>query len=164
MTTAPAETMVRMGEQAASASAGDVLACIGLGSCIGLVLLDRTASVAGLAHIMLPEAGPGDPARPGRFADTAVPGLVDRVVGLGARRARLRAVLVGGAQMFAFGSSLDVGARNDAAARAALHLAGIPVRAEATGGTCGRTVRVDVASARVTVREAGGTTFDLLGP
>ena len=35
-----AETMVRMGEYAASAAAGDILVSLGLGSCIGLALLD----------------------------------------------------------------------------------------------------------------------------
>ena len=33
------DVMVRMGELAASASAGDVLVCVGLGSCIGLALV-----------------------------------------------------------------------------------------------------------------------------
>ena len=47
-----AETMVRMGEYASSARAGDVLVSLGLGSCIGLALLDRRATVAGLAHVM----------------------------------------------------------------------------------------------------------------
>ena len=50
------ETMVRMGEIAASRAAGEVLVAIGLGSCIGLVLVDSGTSVAGLAHVMLPES------------------------------------------------------------------------------------------------------------
>ena len=48
------ETMVRMGELAASAVAGDVLVSLGLGSCIGLALVDRRLGVAGLAHVVLP--------------------------------------------------------------------------------------------------------------
>ena len=39
-----AETMVRMGELAFSACAGDVLVSLGLGSCIGLALLDRSVA------------------------------------------------------------------------------------------------------------------------
>ena len=38
----------------------------------------------------------------------------------------------------------------------------IPVKATATGGNKGRTIRVDVATAAVTVREAGGTDTELL--
>ena len=55
------ETVVRMGEAAASKAPGDVLACIGLGSCIGLALVDRAAGVAALAHVMLPESSQPDP-------------------------------------------------------------------------------------------------------
>ena len=46
--------MIRMGELATSTDRGAVLAAIGLGSCVGLALIDRGAGVAGLAHIMLP--------------------------------------------------------------------------------------------------------------
>ena len=54
--------MVRMGELAASAVAGDVLVSLGLGSCIGLALLDRRVGVAGLAHVVLPSSGGNAPA------------------------------------------------------------------------------------------------------
>jgi chemotaxis protein CheD len=152
-----AETMVRMGELAASAAAGDVLVSLGLGSCIGLALLDRRVGVAGLAHVVLPASG-GTPT-PGswRFADFAVPELVDRVVKLGARRPMLEAVLVGGASMFAVSnSSLEVGQRNEAAVRELLRAERINVIATETGGSRGRTIRVHVSPQTVTVREAGG--------
>ena len=41
------ETMVRMGELALSSNPGDVLVSIGLGSCIGLALLDSALVVEG---------------------------------------------------------------------------------------------------------------------
>lgn len=159
-----ADIMVRMGEQATSASADDVLVTIGLGSCIGVALLDTARGVAGLAHVMLPESPAAlRPDQIGKFADTAVPELVGSLVGLGARRVRLNAILVGGAQMFAFGgASLDVGARNDACVRAALKQLRIPIRASATGGTKGRTVRVRVGPGLVSAKEAGGVEQDLL--
>jgi chemotaxis protein CheD len=151
-----AETMVRMGEYAFSATAGDMLVSLGLGSCIGLALLDRRAAVAGLAHVVLP-AAEGRDGSPGKFADTAVPVLLDAVVALGARRMRLEAVLVGGASMFAaIGGSMEVGARNEAAVKAQLVTARIRVHASATGGQRGRTVRVDPKTGIVLVREAGG--------
>jgi len=155
------ETMVRMGEYAFSASAGDVLVSLGLGSCIGLALLDRRASVAGLAHVVLPAAEGRDGA-PGKFADTAVPALLAAVVELGARQTRLNAVLVGGASMFSFGGSgLDVGQRNDAAVREELGRLRIPIIAAETGGSKGRTVRVDVETGIVTSKAAGDTAVEL---
>lgn len=157
------EAMARMGELVVSAAAEDTLVGLGLGSCIGLALLDRSSGIAGLAHVILPESqGKGD--APAKFADTAVPELVSQLVALGANRARLEAVLVGGAQMFTFDgpASLEIGKRNAGAVRDALAAAGIAVTAEATGGSRGRTVRVFVGEGRVTSKEAGGAEEDLL--
>jgi chemotaxis protein CheD len=157
-----------MGELAASRSAGDTLVAIGLGSCIGLALVDRARCVAGLAHVMLPESS-GAPDAPDasarcKFADIAVPALIDKVVGLGAAPSKLEAVLVGGARMFAFGgSSLDIGARNEEATLAQLADRRIKVVASATAGTKGRTVRVHVDGCRVVSKEAGGVEELLFG-
>jgi chemotaxis protein CheD len=151
------DTMVRMGELAASKTAGAKLVTLGLGSCIGLVLLDRRMGVAGLAHVVLPDSGGHTEVNKYKFADHAVPELIKRVTALGARRPMLEAVLVGGASMFAaIGGSMEVGARNEAAVKAQLAAARIRVHASATGGSRGRTVRVDPVTGIVLVREAGG--------
>src|SRR3954453_22235327 len=160
-----AETQVRMGEVAASAVAGDVLVSLGLGSCIGLALLDRRTGVAGLAHVVLPDSGGSAAENPMKFADHAVPELVDRVVANGARRLRLEAALVGGASMFATSSgAVEVGSRNEAAVREQLKSLRIPVIAAETGGKRGRTIRVYVETTMVTVREAGGKDHELVTP
>jgi chemotaxis protein CheD len=154
---------VRMGEIAVSSAPGEVLLSIGLGSCIGLALVDQRRGVAGLAHVMLPEAIAGD-GPVGKFADRAVPELVARTTALGASRPALRAVLVGGAQMFTLGggsSALDIGVRNESAVRAALHAERIPVIASATGGARGRTIRVFPGGA-VLSKEAGGAEIELM--
>jgi chemotaxis protein CheD len=151
------DTMVRMGELAASKTLGDMLVTLGLGSCIGLVLLDRRMGVAGLAHVVLPDSGSHSQVNKFKFADHAAPELIRRVVALGARRPMLEAVLVGGASMFAaIGGSMEVGARNEAAVKAQLAAARIRIHASATGGSRGRTVRVDPKTGIVLVREAGG--------
>jgi chemotaxis protein CheD len=158
------ETMVRMGELAVTRTSDDVLVSIGLGSCIGLALLDREMGLAGLAHIMLPAAGANHiDAGDAKFADIAVKRLVRELTTLGANPARLEAVLVGGAQMFAGGgsSSLDIGARNEQATRASLSDFDVPVRAAATAGSKGRSVRVRVSPLAVQVKEAGGMEVSL---
>ena len=158
-----AEISVRMGEMAASADPAAVLVSIGLGSCIGLALVDAAAGVCGLAHIMLP--GPGDVGRraPSTFADTGVPALLHDVRSLGARRPV--AIIVGGAQMFGAGGAgkMQVGLRNEEAVRDALRAAGLSIAAADTGGGSGRTIRVYLDDARVTSRIAGGTEADLYG-
>jgi chemotaxis protein CheD len=160
------QTMVRMGEIAISNTPGEVLVSLGLGSCIGLALVDRRAGAAGLAHIVLPETvGRPDAETAHRFADHAVPTLLDGLYELGASRVFTRAFLVGGASMFGGGAgAMDVGTRNASAVRELMAGRRIHVAAEAVGGTRGRTIRVDVASGGVTVREAGGTEQALLDP
>jgi chemotaxis protein CheD len=146
---------VRMGEIAISRDPAEELVALGLGSCIGLAIVDRIARVAGLAHVVLPESQPGaGPA--GKFADLAVPELIGLLVASGAVSARFETVLVGGARMFELRGGLDIGARNEKAVRAALAQARVSVHAAETGGNQGRTVRVDVGAGTVTSR-AGGT-------
>ncbi len=157
-----------MGELAVSAEPGDELVSMGLGSCVGVAIVDRGRAVAGLAHVMLPVANAAYSA-PAKFADRAVPALLAAVERRGARRERIVAVLAGGAQMFSGTrgpgvAGLDLGARNEAAVRAALAATGIAVHAAATGGDRGRTVRVLVGDARVTVKEAGGEELSLWHP
>ena len=149
-----------MGEIEVSKRSGDELVARGLGSCIGLALVDRRAGVAGLAHIVLPQSSETD-RQTGKFADMAVPALIDRVCEAGASPGRLEAVLAGGARMFELGE-LDIGARNAEAVRAELAACGLSVRACATGGSRGRTLRVEVGDCTVTVKEAGGQSTTLL--
>ena len=157
------ETMVRMGELAVSSASGHVLVSLGLGSCIGLALIDRRMGVAGLAHIVLPQSQGHVTENHRKFADLAVPDLLAELEEAGARKVRLEAVLVGGASMFAVSaSSLEVGQRNEAAVRDLLKGLRIPVVATATGGSKGRTIRVEVGTSAVTVREAGGKEGELL--
>lgn len=159
--------IARMAEQVVSSDPADLLLAIGLGSCIGLVLLDPARAIAGLVHVVLP-ASRGATDEPAKYADTAVPAIVNRLTQLGASRSRLEAVLVGGAQMFSFakrgGTAFDLGARNEAEVSAALDRARIPIRATATGGTRGRSVRVHVETGLVAVREAGAEEFELYVP
>jgi chemotaxis protein CheD len=118
--------------------------------------------------VVLPDSRESQPPHAAaKFADTAVPALLAELATLGASRTHLEAVLVGGAQMFGFGrndpSGLDVGVRNDAAVTAALERERIPLRAKATGGNKGRTIRVHVSTGSITVREAGGSEQPLFG-
>jgi chemotaxis protein CheD len=160
-TSPAADVVVRMGELAVSGAADDVLVSVGLGSCIGLALVSRRGGACGLAHVMLPDSAGRPVEKHGKFADTAVPALLAALAGHGVPSSSLDAILVGGAQMFAAASGLEIGARNEAAVRAALAAARIPIAAAATSGNIGRTIRVHVASGSVTVREAGAKELEL---
>lgn len=148
----PGAQSVRMG-QIAVASADEVLAAIGLGSCIALALLDPQVHVAGLAHILLPEPS-GRSGDPGRYATTAAPALLEEVVRAGAARRRLIAKMAGGASMFEGLSPngvMAVGKRNAAAVRLVLEQLDIPLVAEDVGGNWGRTIHLQASDGRLIV-------------
>ena len=155
----PVRHMVRMAQQVVSSDRDDVLVSLGLGSCIGLAVIDPGAGIAGLAHIVLPKSALETAGTtPAKFADTAVPALVESVVRAGGRSGRLHAVMCGGAHMFGTtGASpvMQIGSRNADATMEALRLQRIPVRGQDTGGSTGRSIEVDVESGVVRVRGIG---------
>jgi chemotaxis protein CheD len=150
-----------MGEMVVSSDPNEELVALGLGSCIGLAIVDRTAGVAGLAHIVLPESNDRVD-QVGKFADTAVPELIEKMRKAGAVERRFETAIAGGARMFEMSSGLDIGSRNEAAVRAALAKVRITVKAAQTGGNTGRTVKVTVSDLLVTVRSAGAQPETLL--
>ena len=150
-----------MGEIAVSADPAEELVALGLGSCIGLAIVDRTARVAGLVHVVLPESNQATgPA--GKFADLAVPELIRQLRALGAVERRFETVIVGGARMFETSGGLDIGARNEKAVRSALAAVRMTIHAAQTGGNQGRTVRVAVGEGIITCRTAGTPAVTLL--
>lgn len=155
---------VGMGEIQVVRGVGHVLTALGLGSCIGVCLYDPLTRVAGMVHVVLPKSQAdktGD--LPGKFADTAIPAIVQRMIEQGASASRLKAAIAGGAQLFQFGvsNSLDVGARNAEAVLAALRTVGIPLLAKDIGGNAGRTLRLVSDNGLVVVRTIGGVEREL---
>src|SRR5471030_2410992 len=76
---------------------------IGLGSCIGIALYDKTLKVAGLAHIMLPDSTQfKSNTNPMKFADLAIPMLIKKMEEQGCKKRNLTAKIAGGASMFNF--------------------------------------------------------------
>lgn len=137
----------------AVAEAPDKLKTV-LGSCVGIALYDRQRRVAGLAHAILPE-GASESAELGKFADQAVDNLIVQLASMGASKTRLRAKLIGGAAMFGAKNNNGLGDRNVEVARERLAQHGIPVLAEAVGGTKGRKLFVDPDSGDAIVEIIG---------
>lgn len=140
-----------------TATSPDSLRTTGLGSCVGIALFDPQAKVAGLAHIMLPAAANADEKNRAKYANTAVPMLIQLMEQQGANKKRLIAKLAGGAQMFTFAGQSDlmrIGPRNVEAVKQALTAFTIPVTAEDTGGNCGRTIELSGADGALVIRTA----------
>ncbi len=132
------------------------LVTLGLGSCVAICLHDPVAKVAGMAHVLLPNRSLSRNAEnPAKFPQSAVPLLLQKMEGLGADRSRVTARLVGGASMFGSLSpsgAVQMGERNVVASRQVLHELGLNVSAEATGGTMGRSIRLQANDGSLWIR------------
>lgn len=108
--------------------------CFGLGSCIGLFLVDRKKGLSGGAHILLPSNGEGE----FRDASDMIETLLTQLSGLGSTLQGLRAKVTGGAQIF---DGTRIGARNSEAVLKQLVERKIYVAAQDIGGRASRTAR-----------------------
>jgi chemotaxis protein CheD len=149
---------VGIGEFAVSDRPGDVIVTHALGSCVAVCLFDPVAKVAGLIHVLLPEARI-NPARateqPAAFADSGIPLLFESAYRHGAQKKRIVAHLIGGAEIAANaesgGGSFNIGRRNTLAAKNILWKNGVLIKAESVGGTLVRTVNLAVTGGRIQV-------------
>ncbi len=76
----------------------DILRTI-LGSCIGICLYDKKNKIGGLSHIMLPKINDKNSDKK-KYADTAIPLLLEKMLKKGAIIDFITAKIVGGATMF----------------------------------------------------------------
>lgn len=122
----------------------DSVTTLGLGSCIGVAIVDPQTKIGGLAHVMLPDSTAiKNNTNVAKFADTGIAELVKQMVAAGANKSRMVAKIAGGAQMFAATTKNDlmrVGERNAEASKKKLKELGIKILAEDTGANYGRTV------------------------
>ncbi|MDM7460807.1 MAG: chemotaxis protein CheD [bacterium] len=150
-----------MGEIVMARGAG-VIGCIGLGSCVGTLLFDPRTHAAALAHVMLPEAHEQDAKLlPGKYATTAVPTLLRMLDLSPATASRLRAILIGGGELFQNRSqALRIGERNVETLHRLLCALRIDVVFEHTRGKTGSSFEFEVATGRIKVRAVGAAAIE----
>ncbi len=135
------------------------LITVGLGSCIGIAIYDAVTKVGGLAHIMLPDSTQfNNVTNPMKFADLAIPLLLEKMQKEGASKRGLKAKIAGGASMFNFSDKsmiMDIGNRNGISVKNVLKSIGIPIISEDVGGNKGRTMIFDTATGIVQIKTVG---------
>ena len=151
---------VGLGEYVISRDPDDVLVAYGLGSCIGVVMIDPTIKLYSLLHAVLPRLtdGSSGEVNPHKYVENGIYSLIELMRKEGANPSRLIVRIVGGANMLLTSSltqAFDIGTRNIEAARSTLEQLRLPITAAEVGGHTGRTLRVYVAENRVTVRVVG---------
>lgn len=143
-----------------------VIRTSGLGSCVGVVIYDLERSIAGLAHVMLPESSLAktNDFNPAKYADTAIKELVSRLVAKGAKQGTLKAKIAGGAQMFQFSFGNDlmrIGPRNVEAVKRELSHFNVPLISEDIGGNSGRTIEFNPINGVLYIKTVNKMTLEI---
>lgn len=137
----------------------DRIITVGLGSCVGIALYDQYKKIGGLAHIMLPDSNQfNNITNEKKFANLAIPILIEKMVKQGANLRSIKAKIAGGASMFNFADksmNMDIGKRNSLAVKDTLKKLNIPVINEDVGGNKGRTMIFDTTAFLVKIRTVG---------
>jgi chemotaxis protein CheD len=128
-----------------------------LGSCIGICIYDASTKIGGLAHIMLPESKK-NAANPRKYADTAIPLLVEYMLNAGAVRNSMIAKIVGGATMFKHTENSfmgNIGRNNIVSVQQILSGMNIRIVSSDVGGDYGRTIDFYLESGEVKIKTIG---------
>lgn len=131
-----------------------------LGSCIGICIIDKTAKLAGMAHVLLPYNKDGDRESAFKYADTGIVEMVRQMEYLGARKNRMVAKIAGGAKMFEIkvkgnNNIGNIGERNILATKETLERLNIKLIAEDVGNNYGRTIIFDSRTGNLTIKSFG---------
>jgi len=131
-----------------------------LGASVGLSLYSPADQVGILAHIVLPHTNHRT-AMPAKYADIAVPYMVDLLRQRGARTVGLVAKLVGGACMFGDKEVGQIGDATVATVLQSLQVAEIMLSGSDVGGTGGRRITFSAEDGSMNVQAFGVPAFTL---
>ncbi|MDR2861698.1 MAG: chemotaxis protein CheD [Syntrophobacterales bacterium] len=139
--------------------ADDTLITFALGSCIGISIYDPQAKVGGLLHYMLPDStldAQKAQGQPAMFADTGIPLLFKSCYRLGAEKKRLIVKVAGGASILDDAQFFRIGQKNITAMRKIFWKNNVMIEAEDTGLNHNRTMRLELATGKVTIKSSIG--------
>jgi len=148
----PQVTSVGMGQAAIGTRLSRLTAV--LGSCLGVALYHRRLQLGAMSHVVLPDSN-GRDALPAKFADTAIPHMVELFTQHGGSANGLVAKIAGGACMFGATGPMQIGLANAEAVHRELAKLRIPIIAEDIGGSKGRRVIFDCGCGTLTIETAG---------
>ncbi len=130
-----------------------------LGTCVGVTVVDRTAGVGGLSHLLLPEpVSPQSLFQPEKYASNGLPLFIDALCAAGAHKPDMEASLSGGALLVPFTQQdldLNIGGRTAEVAKAILDEAGIAIAQSETGGVFSCCIRLDMQTLTTSIEPTG---------
>lgn len=161
-------TPVEMGEIHVTDQKTSVLTIPSIGTAVAVIIFDMQNRVGGIAHVVLPESTMNNDMNeclPGKYANLAVPVLLEQYLGVGGQKRTTIVRMVGGAQLFNFGGGggniMNIGARNASAIRAAMSRFGYAVEKADTGGNKNKTIRFVLATGQLYINVIGGGEYRL---
>ena len=154
--------IVGVADMKLSAQGGDQIITHALGSCLGITIYDPVSNVGGMLHVMLP-ISTIDPtkaaANPYMFVDTGVPRLFIECYKVGAKKQHLVIKVAGGAYTRG-GEDNDyfqIGKRNFTMLRKIFWKNGVLIKAHDVGGSCSRTMTLQIGTGEVGLKINGST-------
>ncbi|MFQ5675212.1 MAG: chemotaxis protein CheD [bacterium] len=156
---------VGVGEYNTSGRPGECVKTLALGSCVAVIILDPKNRSVGLLHVALPESSINKKRaeeKPGMFADTGIPKLLDEMTKLGYDgQSRLIVKLAGGASIMDPNNTFNIGKRNILAVRKCLWRYKLGAIAEDVAGNFSRSVTVDTNTGKVIISSPGRGDWEL---
>lgn len=147
------EYKLNIGDIAVCDNQNVTITCLGLGSCIGLFLQDRTTGISGGAHIQLPsEEGAANIFGKYYSVSSAVEELISQFKRRGSSALNLRAKITGGSNVISMGNSYQTGKQNAESIITELVQRNIFIAASDMGGHLSRTARFNCLSGELIVR------------
>lgn len=150
--------VVGISDMKVSNNPDEVLITYSLGSCLGVIIYDPVAKVAGMLHSMLP-LSKIDPhkatASPYMFVDTGIPLLFRQAHSLGADKKNIIVKAVGCSSLLDEKGFFKIGERNFTVLRKLLWKNNILIEKQDIGGSMSRTVSIIVGSGDVKIKSGG---------
>lgn len=149
--------IVGISDMKMSKDPNDQIITYSLGSCLGIVLYDKTIKAASMLHVMLPDSSIERVSKEStffnhyKFVDTGIPKMMEEFQKLGANKRGLKLAVFGGARVFKTKDHFNIGKRNYVALRKNIWKFGLLISKEHVGGDVHRTVSIDVDTGLVTL-------------
>ncbi len=149
------DRIVGIGGIAVSNDKKDMIKTFALSTCVAVAAYSPLKNAAGMVHIALPspgQSGNDGAERPGYYATTGVPYLIDKMcTELGCMKGELVVELFGGARSVRKNDIFNIGQRNIDTIKEILNKLNIRYNASETGGTYSRSLHMDVATGTIEI-------------
>ncbi len=146
--------IVDVADMKISSKPEDTIITYSLGSCIGLAIYDEKVKVGGILHYLLPDSSsaPDKAASdPLKFADTAIPAFFKAAYRFGAKKNRMKIVVVGGSNILDQAGFFNIGKRNYLTLKKLFFRNNVMVDHEDVGGSKYKTLKLNIGTGETTI-------------